>query len=100
MIANNERNKCANVNIVKIEGHNFTGVCPSPVPIKLGARKCIIMSYLFIRLKDEVVFFYFSDINRCSKRMLATDSQTAKIQFSMILRNTGRVIALPTELAA
>ena len=32
---------------------------PNPVPIKLGARKCIILSCECINLKDEVVFLCF-----------------------------------------
>ena len=36
-------------NIVKIKGQNFTGVYPSPVLMNLDARKCIILSCLFIR---------------------------------------------------
>ena len=56
-------------NIVKIKGHDFTGVYPSPVVMNLDARKCIILSCLFIKLKGEVVFSCFSDFHCYSKRM-------------------------------
>ena len=60
MIVNNGGNKlfvCANPfsakvvepNIVKIKGHSFIGVYPSPVLMNLDARKCIILSCLFIK---------------------------------------------------
>ena len=52
----------AEPNIVNIKGHNFTRV-------KLDARKCIILSCLFIKLKDEAVFSCFSDLHCYSKRM-------------------------------
>ena len=47
--------KVAEPNIVIIKGHNFTGVFPSPVLMKLDARKWLILSRLFIKLKDETV---------------------------------------------
>ena len=73
--------------IVKIKGHNFTGVYPSRVLMKLDARKCIILSCLVIKLKDEVVFSCFSDLHAL---LFKTDGWqlTARIQFSIILRNT------------
>ena len=49
--------------IVKFKGHNFKGVYPSPVLIKLDARKCILLSCLFIKLKDEVLFSCFRDFH-------------------------------------
>ena len=63
MIVSNAGNKlflCANrfpakivqQNIVKIKGHNCTGVIPGPVPINLGAKKCTMLPYLLIKLKD------------------------------------------------
>ena len=52
-------------NIVKIKGHNFTGVYPNPVLMKLDARKCIILSCLFLKNKVEVVFSLFSNFNYC-----------------------------------
>ena len=55
--------------MVKIKGHDSTGVYPSPVLMKLDARKCIILSFLCIKLKDEVVFSSFSDRHCYSKRM-------------------------------
>ena len=54
---------------IKIKGHNFKEVYPSPVLMKLGVRKCIILSSLFTKVKDEVVFLCFSNFNSCSKRM-------------------------------
>ena len=42
--------KVTELNIVKIKGHNFRGVHPSPIFMKLVARKCIILSCLFIKL--------------------------------------------------
>ena len=59
--------KVVELNIVKIRGHNSTWVYPSPMLMTLDARKCIILSCMFIKLKDEVVFSYFSDFNSCSK---------------------------------
>ena len=59
--------KVAQPNIVKIKGHNFTGVFPSLVLMKLDGRKFIILSWLYIKLKDEVVFSCFSDFHCCSK---------------------------------
>ena len=32
---------------------------PNPVPIKLEARKCIILLCLCINLRDEVVFLFY-----------------------------------------
>ena len=61
--------KVVSPNIVKIKGHNFTGLYHSPIPIKPGARKCIILSCLSIKLKEKVVFLCFSDFDCCSKRM-------------------------------
>ena len=43
-------------NIVNIKGHSFTGLYPSQAPITAVERKCIIMSFLYIKPKDEVVF--------------------------------------------
>ena len=43
-------------NKVKIKGHNSTGVYPSLVLMKLDARKCIILSCLFLKNTVEVVF--------------------------------------------
>ena len=56
-------------NIVKIKGHDFTGVYPSPVLMNLDARKCIILSCLLSKLKDDVVFSCFSDFHCYSKQM-------------------------------
>ena len=61
--------KVVEPNIVKIKGHNFTGVYPSHVLMKLGARQCIILSCLFIKLKDKIVFSRFSDFHCYSKRI-------------------------------
>ena len=55
---------------VKIKGHNFTGVYPSLVLMKLDERKCIILSCLFIKLKDEVVFSCFIDFHYYLIRMV------------------------------
>ena len=49
--------KVVKQNIFKFKRHNFTGVYPNPVLMKLGARKCIILSCWFIKLKDNVVFY-------------------------------------------
>ena len=71
MIVTNGGNKLfptCKSNIVKITGHNFTGVHPSQAPIMAGERKCIILSFLYIKPKDEV-FLRFSNINCCSKRV-------------------------------
>ena len=51
--------KVVEPNVVKIKGHNFTGVYPSPVFMKLDARKCIILSCFFINRKNEVFFLMF-----------------------------------------
>ena len=61
--------KVVESNIVKIRGHNFTGLYPGPVLMKLNARKCILLSGLFIKLKDEAVFSCFIDLHCYSKRM-------------------------------
>ena len=55
--------KVVESNIVKIKGHNFTGVHPSPVLMKLDARKCILLSGLFLKLKDEAGFSCFSELH-------------------------------------
>ena len=59
--------KVVKPNIVKIKGDNFTGVYPSLVLMNLDARKCIIFSCLFIKLKDEVDFSCSSDFHCYSK---------------------------------
>ena len=46
-------------NIVKIKGHNFTGIYRSSVSTKLGARKYFILSYMYIELKQEVLVLVF-----------------------------------------
>ena len=51
------------------KGHNCIGVNPSPVLVKLGERKCIILSGLCIKLKDVAVILCLSDFNCYSKRM-------------------------------
>ena len=85
MVVNNGRNnyvlyakpfpaKVVEPNKVKIKGHNFTGVYPSPVLMKMDARKCIILSCLFIKLKDQVfsqVSLIFTVIRN---KLLATNS--------------------------
>ena len=73
--------KVAEPNIVKIKGHNFTGVYPSPVFMKLVARKCIILSCLFIKLKNKVFscFIDFSLLFKTNGWQLK-----AKMQFSII----------------
>ena len=55
--------------IVKKKGQYLTGVYPSPVLLKLDARKCSLLSCLFIKLKDAAAFTCFSDLHCCSKRM-------------------------------
>ena len=57
--------KVVEPNRVKIKGHNFTGVYPGPVLMKLDARKCILLSCLFLKLKDEAVISCF-DRHCCS----------------------------------
>ena len=65
-------------NIVKIKGHYFKGVFSSLILMKLDARKCIILSCLFIKIKDEVVFSCFSDLHFFFQNVwLATNSQNA-----------------------
>ena len=61
--------KVVEPNIVKIKRHTFIGVYPSPVFMKLDARECIILSCLFIKLKNEVVLSCFTDFHCYSKRM-------------------------------
>ena len=63
--------KVVEQNIVKIKGHYFTGAYPCSVVMKLDARHGtrIILSCLFFKLKDEVVFSCFSDFHFYSKRM-------------------------------
>ena len=62
-------NKGSVAKISQIKGHKFIGVYPSPVLIKLGARKCIILSCLCIKLKDKAVFLCLSDFNCYSNQM-------------------------------
>ena len=61
--------KVVKPNIVKIKGYTFTGVYPSQAPITAGERKCIILSFLYIKPEAEVRFLRFSDLNCCSKRI-------------------------------
>ena len=69
--------KVVESNIVKIKGHNFTGVYPSPVLMKLDARKCIILSCFFLKNKLRL-FSHFSVILPIVKNeWLATNSQNA-----------------------
>ena len=102
MIVNNGGNKlflmCKSISseggrakIVKIKGHNFTGVYPSPGLMKLYAIKCTILSCLFIKLKDEVIFSCFDDF---LSLLFKTNSWqlTAKMRFSITLRNTVSVV--------
>ena len=83
--------------IVKIKGHNFTGVYPSPGLMKLDAIKCTILSCLFIKFKDEVVFSCFGDF---FSLLFNTNSWqlTAKMRFSITLRNTVSVVTLFQKL--
>ena len=57
--------KVVESNIVKIKGHNSTGVYPSLVLMKLDARKCMILSCLFLKNTVEVVFSLFINFNYC-----------------------------------
>ena len=88
MIGNNGRNKlflmCKSISSKggrakhsQNQGTYFIGVHPSPVLMKLDARKCIILSCLFIRLKDEAVFSCFSVFTFVQNEWLATNSQNA-----------------------
>ena len=61
--------KVVESNTVKIKGHNFTGVYPSPVLKELDARKCILLSGWFLKLKNEIVFSSFTDLHCYSKCM-------------------------------
>ena len=73
-------------NIVKIKGHNFTGVYPSPSLMKLDARKCIIFSCSFLKKKQLRLFSHFSVILTIVKNeWLATYSQNAILNY--FLRN-------------
>ena len=49
LCANPFPEKAVEPNIVKIKGHNFTGVYPSPVVMNLDAKKCIKLSCLLIK---------------------------------------------------
>ena len=51
----------------------------------LGTRKCIRLSFLSIKFKDEVDFFCLNDLIVDQNDWVAADSQ---MQFSIILRNT------------
>ena len=64
-LANSFSAKVVESNIVKIKGHNFTRVFPSPVLMKLDARKSIILSCLFLKNTFEAVFSIFSNFNYC-----------------------------------
>ena len=55
--------KVVEPHMVKIMEHNFTGVYSSPVLMKLDARKCMLLSCFFIKLKDEVIFLCFSNFS-------------------------------------
>ena len=69
-------------NIVKIKGQNFTGMNPSQVPVSVGAKKCITLPYLLIKLKD---LFFFSSVlvilTVVQNEVLATDSQNAILNY-------------------
>ena len=43
------------------QSHNFTGVYPSPVLMKLDARKFNILSCLFLKNTVEAIFLLFSN---------------------------------------
>ena len=43
--------KVVESNIVKIKGHNLTGLYPSTVLMTLDARKCIIFFFMFVSQK-------------------------------------------------
>ena len=66
------------------QGTNFSRVYRSSVMMKLDAKRCILLSCWYIRLKDE----FFSHVS-----VIFTVDQnewlqlTAKMQFSIILRN-------------
>ena len=83
MIVNNEGKKLFLMvkyisNKGSIAKHSFTKVYPSPVTIKLGARKCTISSCLFIKLKKKRLFPSVSAIYIVFKNeWLAIDSQNA-----------------------
>ena len=69
--------KVVESNIVKVMGHSFTGVYPSPVLMKLEARKYNILSCLFLKSKLRL-FSHFSVILTIVKNeWLATSSQNA-----------------------
>ena len=55
-LANSFPAKVVESNIVKIKGHNFTGVNPSTVLMKLDARTSIILSCMFLKNTVDAVF--------------------------------------------
>ena len=69
--------KVVEPNIVQIKGHNFTGVYPSPVLIKLDARNVSICHVCLSNLKIRM----FSQVSQIftviQKEWLTTNGQTA-----------------------
>ena len=59
--------KIVEPNIVKIKGHNFTGVYPSSVVMNLNAKNVSNYHVCLSKLKYEVVFSCFSDFHCYSK---------------------------------
>ena len=45
--------------------------------MKLGSRKCTILSCLFIKLKDGVAFLCVNEFKCCSNKWLANGNQNA-----------------------
>ena len=77
--------KVVESNIVKIKGHSFTGVYPSPVLMKLEARKYNMLSCLFLKNKVEVVFSLFSNFNYSGGAQLSRDIQNEPCYTSITL---------------
>ena len=75
--ANSLQAKVVEPNIVKIKGHNFTGVYPSPVLMKLDARKCIILSCFLSNLKMRLFSRVSVIFTVIQNKWLATKSQNS-----------------------
>ena len=54
--------KVVQPNIVKIKGHNFTRVYPSPYSPEADARKHIILLCMYFTLENDVFLLCFTDL--------------------------------------
>ena len=78
----------------KIKGHNFTGVYPSPFLIKVGGRKCIILSCIKL---SNVKMGLFSCVFVMLTVVHTTDCQNAILNSveefeALVLYNTSKGI--------